>query len=65
MLEVEIPAQGHRAILELRCRSWVPRQLNPESHDDRVLGVSVYFIEMATKDAEDRIFLVNQGEWED
>ncbi len=66
VLEVEIPAQETpRAILELRCRSWVPRQLNPESHDDRVLGVSVYFIEMATKDAEDRIFLVNQGEWED
>jgi hypothetical protein len=36
-------AQGASVIFELRCRGWVPRDVLRESHDDRTLGISVYF----------------------
>lgn len=63
-LEVDLPAQEEsRVLLELRCRGWIPRQLVPQSRDDRELGVSVFRVDMQAVDAEGPAFDANQGEW--
>jgi len=63
-LTVDLPAQANdQVILELRCRGWVPKALNPASNDNRTLGVSVYSILMRASDTQDKLFDANAGEW--
>jgi hypothetical protein len=64
VLIVELPAQQvERLTLELRCAGWVPKQLIPESNDERTLGVSGFSLVMRAADAGDRVFHANTGMW--
>ncbi|HZT41998.1 MAG TPA: glycosyl hydrolase family 28-related protein [Chthonomonadaceae bacterium] len=53
------PAHTDRITLELRCRGWVPSRVEPGSHDDRTLGVSVYSVEMRAEGSGRKIFNAN------
>ncbi|MHB8972744.1 MAG: glycosyl hydrolase family 28-related protein [Pirellulaceae bacterium] len=63
-LTVELPGCAtDQLILDLRCQGWVPQVLQPESNDNRTLGVTVFAITMRATDAGERVFNANLGEW--
>jgi hypothetical protein len=63
-LDVPLPPQDDtKVVLELRCRGWVPRDLQINPQDDRTLGVSVYSLEMTAADGDPRVFSVDEGDW--
>ncbi len=57
------PSPTDRVVLELRCRGWIPREIDPNSKDDRTLGVTVTAVRMRAKDAPPRVFDANVGDW--
>jgi hypothetical protein len=57
------PSKETRQVLELRCKSWVPRETNPGSQDGRTLGVQVFSVTMQSATAGARKFSANTGEW--
>ncbi|HEX2972450.1 MAG TPA: glycosyl hydrolase family 28-related protein [Tepidisphaeraceae bacterium] len=60
----DLPASTKdRVTIELRCRGWVPKDTKPGSEDNRTLGLSVYSVRMQAKDATDRVFNANTGDW--
>lgn len=59
------PAAGELVALELRCRGWVPRQVQRGSNDDRTLGLSLYSLTVRADGAADRLFVANTGQWQE
>jgi hypothetical protein len=49
--------------LKLVCNGWVSAQHNPASLAHRTLGVQLSEITMRAKDAGERVFQANTGEW--
>ncbi len=56
------PCPAETMMLELRCRGWVPADVNPESKDARTLGVCVYSIVMRADGAGEKVSDANKGE---
>jgi len=56
------PCTAETMMFELRCRGWVPAKVNPESKDDRTLGVCVHSIVMRADGAGEKVFDANKGE---
>jgi hypothetical protein len=57
------PAEADPIILKVLCTGWVPARVNRASKDDRTLGVQLSEITMQAKDAGNRIYQANTGEW--
>ncbi len=57
------PSASDRITLELRCHGWVPKQLHAGSKDDRTLGIEVYSVTMRARDAAQKVFDANLGQW--
>jgi hypothetical protein len=57
------PTSASQQVLELRCRGWIPRDMVPDSRDDRTLGVEAMAITMRADAAGERIFDANRGSW--
>ena len=49
--------------LELRCKAWVPCELNKASQDPRTLGIQVFRVTVKAAGAGAKIFNANTGEW--
>jgi hypothetical protein len=63
-LVAELPAsETDRVLLEIRCHSWIPKELQAGSEDARQLGITVYGVTMRTQDAGERLLNANTGEW--
>jgi hypothetical protein len=64
VMTVELPpATTNRMRLELRCKAWVPAQVNKDSHDQRALGIQVFALTMHGAAADTNVFSANTGEW--
>jgi hypothetical protein len=55
------PSSGDRIELELRCKGWVPQQVQPGSSDPRVLGVQGFHLTMKGEGPPARLFNGNSG----
>ncbi len=63
-LTAQLPSSSADTIvLHLRCHGWVPKDLNPESNDDRILGLAVYSVTMQAEGTAERVFDTNAGDW--
>jgi hypothetical protein len=63
---VDLPARdGGWITVELRCRGWIPEELQPGSQDGRTLGLTGYSLVMKAEGAGDRLFDVDQGDYVD
>ncbi len=63
-LTVDLPPSAKEWItLQLRCAPWVPQAGNPNSNDDRTLGVAVSCVTMAAEGSDTPLFDVNLGDW--
>lgn len=56
------PTNQGAVSLELRCRGWVPKEIEPGSQDSRTLGISVLAVEMQARGAERPLFNANSGD---
>lgn len=57
------PGPAGELHLELRCKGWVPSELNQASQDPRTLGVQVFSVTMEVAGASPKVFNANQGAW--
>jgi hypothetical protein len=58
------PTEAELAAVELRCRGWVPREVQRGSNDDRTLGLALYSLTMKADGAAERVFEANTGQWQ-
>ena len=49
--------------LELRCKGWVPQELDTGSTDPRTLGVLLFGVTVKATDAGESVFDANTGKW--
>ncbi len=57
------PSDADTITLQLRCKGWIPKDLVPESKDERTLGAAVYSIMMRADGVTDTVFDANLGDW--
>jgi hypothetical protein len=57
------PAATDRIALEVRCRTWVPKDLSPASNDQRRLGINLYGVTLRADGAPPRRYDANTGQW--
>ena len=57
------PSRTGQLVLKLSCAGWSPARLNPASHDERTLGVSLSEITLRATGAGRRVFEANLGAW--
>ena len=57
------PGSSNEVRLELRCKAWVPCELNKASQDPRTLGIQVFRVTVKAAGAGAKIFNANTGEW--
>ncbi|MBN1124048.1 MAG: hypothetical protein JXA82_03510 [Sedimentisphaerales bacterium] len=50
--------------VEIRCKGWIPMQTDPNSRDNRTLGIRLFGLTMKAKDAGQKVFNANTGQWE-
>lgn len=72
-MTAELPAEwSDSRRVEIRCQGWVPRRHDPNSRDDRTLGVQLHGVIMLAEDVwpaaeagtlPDRLFDANTGKW--
>jgi hypothetical protein len=63
-LTIELPATPADSVtLEVRCKSWLPKDLEAGSRDDRALGITAFAVRMRAQGAGTRIFDLNRGDW--
>ena len=59
-----IPAQNEETIIVIiQAKSWRPKDFDSNSLDKRPRGVAVRTVTMKAKDATDRLYDANRGEW--
>ena len=57
------PSNSGSVSLSIRVKGWVPREVEPGSSDDRVLGIQIHSVTMQAKGAKGKVFDGNSGEW--
>jgi len=57
------PQDGDMLTLTVRCKGWIPAEIDKGSRDMRLLGVAVKALEMRAQGSEDRLFNANCGKW--
>ncbi|MBN1817867.1 MAG: hypothetical protein JW828_10940 [Sedimentisphaerales bacterium] len=54
--------QETTAVVEIRCRGWIPMETDPNSRDNRTLGIRLFGLTMKAKEAGEKIFNANTGQ---
>jgi len=63
-LTASLPAGDEDLVrLELRCKGWVPQELEAGSADPRTLGVLLFSVTVKAADAGETVFDANTGKW--